>query len=440
MIGYSPLMIINEKNDDIPQFNFVIGIVIAISTSFIQSLGLTIQRKSHVLNENITPKELRRSACKRPLWHLGFDTYIISNIVGSVVSIGYLPIIILAPLGAITLVFNAIFAKLLLGDIFNKQTIIGTIFILIGAVMIALFGVVNEPKHSLEDLIELYKRPAFIAYFSIIEFVVIVILIANKIGDYIFDRMSQNDRDPIFGWPMKKFQTALGISYGCVSGMISSQGLIFAKSGSELLILTIYGDNQFNQPLSWIIMAGMIIAGVLQLYYLNKGLKMCDTVILVPLSFCAYNAFTIFNGLVYYDQWNRLYGWQIFLVILGIFILLSGVLVLSWRRSSAPEDGLLTGEDRVLLGHDVEGLTELYDDDDFGDYEENIDLDSPEYRLSFEGNSSTTTGMLAFEEMIDDDDDDADEKTSLLGKRSISAKSNKSNRSNNRLIHDNYGI
>jgi hypothetical protein len=167
---------------------------------------------------------------------------------------------------------------------------------------------------------------------------------------------------------------------------------------------------------------------------------MCDTVILVPLSFCAFNAFTIFNGLVYYNQWNRLYGWQIFLVILGIFILLTGVLVLSWRRSTAPEEELLAGEDRMLLGHDVEGLTELYEDDDFGN---SIDLDSSEYRLSFEGNSSTTTGIFAFEEMLDDDDDDADEKTSLLGKRSIgtrSIKSIKSNRSNNRLIHDNYGI
>lgn len=164
---------------------------------------------------------------------------------------------------------------------------------------------------------------------------------------------------------------------------------------------------------------------------------MCDTVILVPLSFCAFNASTIFNGLVYYNQWNRLYGWQIFLVILGIFILLSGVLVLSWKRGTAPEEELLTGEDRMLLGHE----TELYDEDDFGDFEENIDLDSSEYRLSFEGNSSTTTGMFTFEEMIDDDD--ADEKTSLLGKRSIgtrSTRSIKSNISNNRLIHDNYGI
>jgi hypothetical protein len=105
--------------------NFLVGISIAVGTSFIQSLGLTIQRKSHVINEAIHPKELRRQACQRPLWHLGFHTYILSNLTGTIFSIGYLPVIILAPLGAVTLVFNALFARLLLGDVFSRQSAAG---------------------------------------------------------------------------------------------------------------------------------------------------------------------------------------------------------------------------------------------------------------------------------------------------------------------------
>src|SRR2546423_13750815 len=126
MVGCSLNGKVNEGRESTPEnFNLAIGITIAVSTSFIQSLGLTVQRKSHIINDNIYPKELRRSACRRPLWHLGFDTYIISNVTGSVFSIGTLPVIILAPLGAVTLIFNAFFAKLLLGDIFSRQTIIG---------------------------------------------------------------------------------------------------------------------------------------------------------------------------------------------------------------------------------------------------------------------------------------------------------------------------
>ena len=114
-------------------------------------------------------------------------------------------------------------------------------------------------------MIELYKRPAFIAYFSITELVVIGLLIANKFGEYALVQMIRNERDNMFGWSLKKFQTILGISYGCVGGMISSQSLLFAKSGIELLLLSIFNcENQFNRPLSWFLAVALIVTALLQ--------------------------------------------------------------------------------------------------------------------------------------------------------------------------------
>jgi len=131
--------------------------------------------------------------------------------------------------------------------------------------MIALFGVVYEPNHSLEDLIELYKRPVFIAYFTLVEFVVVGLLIANKFGEYALIRMNRNEYDNIFGWSLKGFQKILGISYGCVGGMLSGQSLLFAKSGIELLLLSVFnGENQFNQPLSWFIVVALIVTALSQ--------------------------------------------------------------------------------------------------------------------------------------------------------------------------------
>ncbi len=141
-------------------------------------------------------------------------------------------------------------------------------------------------------------------------------------------------------------------------------------------------------------------------------MKLCDTVILVPLSFCTYNVSTIFNGLVYYNQWSRLYWWQIFFVTLGICILLCGVLILSWRRSTAPEEELfVAGEDRMLLGHNIEGLTELYEEENFDKYTENINHSD----RCFLGGDPSNTKIITFEEMLQDEN--VDEKTSLLGKR-----------------------
>ncbi|KAG0350411.1 hypothetical protein BGZ54_003834, partial [Gamsiella multidivaricata] len=259
-----------------------------------------------------------------------------------------------------------------------------TFLILLGAITIGLFGIVPEPSHSLEDLIQLWKRPAFIVYFSLIEFTLVSLLVGNRIVEQILQRnakanLAANNHhrlrsgsaavssvnpnlssvhttsylskliggSRLFGkLSPTKIKTMLGISYGCVSGMLSSQALLFAKSAIELLMLTILeGKNQFENPLSWFLVIALISAALLQLYYLNKGLRLCDTVLLVPLSFCAYNVSCLFNGLVYYNQWGRLYWWQILLVLFGISQVLIGVLVLAWRPTSGEEYGEEVNED-----------------------------------------------------------------------------------------------
>ena len=78
----------------------------------------------------------------------------------------------------------------------------------------------------------------------------------------------------------------------------------------------------------------------IQLYYLNRGVQLCDTIILVPLNFCSFNVSCLFNGLVYYNQWDRLFWWQIVAVLFGISILVCGVLVISLQPApiQLPED------------------------------------------------------------------------------------------------------
>lgn len=56
--------------------------------------------------------------------------------------------------------------------------------IVLGAGLVAGFGVVPEPNHSLQDLIRLYKRPTFIVYFTIIETFICLGLLTTHIIDY----------------------------------------------------------------------------------------------------------------------------------------------------------------------------------------------------------------------------------------------------------------
>lgn len=133
------------------------------------------------------------------LWLLGFAIFITSNVLGSVFQIGALSITLLAPLGAVSLLWNAFFARILLGDVFSRYLIFGehlrpaawstarlmlcmtrgdtgTILIAGGAVLIAIFGVVPEKTHTLEELIQLYSRPSFFIW-MVLQFVLLVVIL-----------------------------------------------------------------------------------------------------------------------------------------------------------------------------------------------------------------------------------------------------------------------
>jgi hypothetical protein len=68
----------------------------------------------------------------------------------------------------------------------------------LGAVLIGGFGVVQEPNHTLEDLIQLYKRPTFIVYFAVVEFFIVAGLAATHIVERKYKSMQYSLTDRTF--------------------------------------------------------------------------------------------------------------------------------------------------------------------------------------------------------------------------------------------------
>ena len=128
--------------------------------------GLTIQRKSHLQND-AQPPALQFKAHRRPLWLFGFAIFIVSNLFGTIFQIGALPIVVLAPLGAVSLLWNAVLSRILLGEHFSRSTLAGTLLIALGASLIAIFGVVPEETHTLDELLRLFRRSGFVVYMTL---------------------------------------------------------------------------------------------------------------------------------------------------------------------------------------------------------------------------------------------------------------------------------
>lgn len=74
----------------------------------------------------------------------------------------------------------------------------------------------------------------------------------------------------------------VAISYASFSGILSGMCLLFAKSGVELLLLTLKGMNQFWRWQAWMLVLGLIVFALLQLWYLHKALILADPTLVCP--------------------------------------------------------------------------------------------------------------------------------------------------------------
>ncbi|KAL9585815.1 MAG: hypothetical protein Q9212_001293 [Teloschistes hypoglaucus] len=330
-----------QLGDLSPQASVAVGIFVGLASTSIQSLGLTLQRKSHILEDEKEEHHPRRPPFRRRRWQLGMLMFIVSNLVGSSIQITTLPLPVLSTLQASGLVFNSICATLILGEPFTRWSLGGTMLVCAGAILIATFGAIGEPAHSLNQLLALLGRRQFILWMVATAIAVVAIIIAAKAIRWMNPKTNHSPR----------MRLLRGMAYGCISGILSAHSLLVAKSAVELLVRTIVDrHNQFNRWQSWIILLTLLALALSQLYYLHRGLKLCSTSILYPFVFCVYNIIAILDGLIYFRQTSRLSLLHALLIALGTLILLVGVLALSWRlhdpntaRPVAPQTPLTPG-------------------------------------------------------------------------------------------------
>lgn len=212
-----------------------------------------------------------------------------------------------APLGSIALIFNFIFAKILVGTRIIKQDVWGTIVVMISVIWIVVFGGMNsssadvEETLTLPELKALFSRPVFIIYFSILNIVIAIFLI---MGQYAFWVITIDDQSGQLRKNMKKRLTKLLGTNRCTrasgltlesdegpraeacdmrmkkviamimsacGGLLASETLLLAKSGVKLITSSANGHNQFQDSLSYVILCILLLAAILQVKKRNSG-------------------------------------------------------------------------------------------------------------------------------------------------------------------------
>ena len=172
--------------------NWWIGVVVALSGNFIESIGWVTEKKSHINlydksnskddlqtqsvedddnNSNESIDIDKRSnidyLCNKQWW-CGFSTHIIGALLFAI-ALGLGDQALLSPLQAIQLVFNTVLAWKFLDETLNKPQILGIILIIIGCALAVAFGPkTSNNNYSASDLELLFTNPTFLIYAAVI--------------------------------------------------------------------------------------------------------------------------------------------------------------------------------------------------------------------------------------------------------------------------------
>ncbi|KAJ2159593.1 hypothetical protein GGF46_002917 [Coemansia sp. RSA 552] len=384
----------------------LLGVAASVSGSLGHSLGMTLQKRAHMrLEARGTGRALWRSR----QWQLGLALYLLSSTVPPAIALSLLPVFVAAPLAAVGLVANAVFARCILHSSFARTDAFGTLLVSAGSGCVALFGAIDEPPLSLDELLRLYRRPVYVGFFVVFAGLVSLLVLAelywrrryarlkSRAGDRSSSSLFSSEAAPAPNVPLgsvsathlsenqpllapsqsstptaryaatpepaadgvevyhsdfylgeadvlsceakttravQNARYASGFLSALVSGLICSQTLLLAKSGIGLVLLTLRGHMQFNDPLALAIVIGLVATALANLYYIQRALRLCSTLTVVPLSYCSSSLSALFSSLVYFDQVRLLTPIQISMIAAGVVLLAVGVLFLSLKADS----------------------------------------------------------------------------------------------------------
>ncbi|KAI9922271.1 hypothetical protein PsorP6_002622 [Peronosclerospora sorghi] len=300
---------------------WVAGFLISLVFSVLNSVGINLQKLSMAHNGSA---EVKRTPFKQPLWVLGFGLICLGSLL-DFVAFGMAPQTLLAPLAALSLVWNMFIAPIFHKEKVTRQNLVATAIIFMGVTLTVIFAGHSTPSYELEDLIRLYQQHAMYAYIALI---VCFLGVLFTFCRYI--ERTNNFENGIFHI----------ICYCGIAGTFGGQSVLLAKSTVELLKSAIWGKSglyMFTQITSFLIVAGMGACLVFQMHFLNGGLARFDALVVIPV----YQSFWIFTsvlgGIMYFEEYVNMTRTQMFMFTIGGCITILGIIVLLKTRRSAGE-------------------------------------------------------------------------------------------------------
>ncbi|KAL8544229.1 hypothetical protein ACS0TY_004678 [Phlomoides rotata] len=304
---------------------WVIGAFINLFGSIAINFGTNLLKLGHDERERHSIVGNEGTSGMKPIvyfqtWRIGITFFILGNCL-NFVSFGYAAQSLLAALGSVQFVSNIAFAYFVLNKTVSVKVLIATAFIVLGNIFLVAFGNHQSPVYTPEQLAEKYSNTTFLIYCFILVIVVCFHHSVYRRGELLF-AIPGSDIKPYW-------QMLLPLSYAIVSGAVGSCSVLFAKSLSNLLRLSMSNGYQLHTWFTYSMLLLFFSTAGFWMARLNEGLSLFDAILIVPMFQIVWTFFSICTGFIYFQEFQVFDALRTTMFILGMLSVFIGISLLA---------------------------------------------------------------------------------------------------------------
>ena len=297
----------------------------AAATQFWAKVHRKRARETSVTGVDSAPNKL--SYVQDPLWLLGLGCTVICAVC-DVMSYGYAPVSLIAPLTSLSLIFNMCLNPIINGEFVSRYTIIATLVICGGTVITVVFsprGNTNEGQNINDELENLYISWYFAAFFVITGF---------TLCSLWFITVRWKDKSAVYS-----------LAVSAINGTLAAQVQIFGKGVAIGLKLTFRGNGCFCVEWLWyIILMGILTSWFGEMKWLNRGLAQFSPLYILPIGATCSILVTTLAGLVVFHEADQFQNSNsVILFTFGIVTIIGGLIALT-QSPESQTDSAQNGE------------------------------------------------------------------------------------------------
>ncbi|KAM4048034.1 NIPA-like protein 3 isoform 2-T3 [Anomaloglossus baeobatrachus] len=296
---------------EIPSANYfsykdnLIGSLLAIFGHLLISIGLNLQKYSHV---RLAGTKDPRSYFKTKTWWLGLFL-MTSGEVAVFSSYAFAPLSLIVPLSAVSLIASSIIGIIFIKEKWKPKEFLSCGLAVVGTYLLITFGPNSHEKMIGENIVAHLVSWPFLLY-MLIEILVFCFLL------YYYKQKNANYLLIIL----------------MLVALLGTTTAITVKALAGMIIVSIQGTMQLGYPIFYIMIVCMVATAIAQASFLSQASQLYDSALIASVNYIMSTTLAISAGAVFYVDFRNEDVLHVCMFALGCLIAFMGVFLITRNR------------------------------------------------------------------------------------------------------------